>query len=257
MLFWLKRIVSFPTQPLPAALLLMLVGALLLRTRRRRLGRVFFLVGLVAIVAVTNRGAAHLLTDPLEHRYPPIPEIRDQLPAELADAQAVVVLGSGHSDDPRLAAVDELSPTGLSRLTEGLRLLRHLPHAQLIVSGAPGLSRLSHAQVAETAALSLGVEPSRIVRMDDPRDTHDEVIELTRRLDDKPFVLVTSAAHMPRAMALCQKAGLHAQAAPADFMLDEWSWSEVVSWDARALNASTRSLHEWVGRLWAWLRGQV
>jgi uncharacterized SAM-binding protein YcdF (DUF218 family) len=256
-LFWLKKIVSFPAQPLPAALLLMLAGAILLRTKRRRLGRVLFIAGLVVIVAITNTGVAHLLTDPLEHRYAAIPELHDELPADLADAQAVVVLGSGHLDDPRLSAVNQLFPSGLSRLMEGLRLLHHLPQAQLIVSGAPGLSRLAYAQVAETAARSLGVEPSRIARMDDPRDTHDEVTELTRRLGDKPFVLVTSAAHMPRAMAMCQKVGLHAHPAPADYRLDQWSWSDLLSWNAGALDASTRSLHEWVGRIWAWLRGQV
>ena len=254
MLYWLKRILSFPALPLPTAVILMVAGAILLRTKRRRLGRIAIVLAAVLVVTVTNGSVAHLLTDPLERRYAPVPELHGEVPAALANAQAVAVLGSGHLDDPGLSAINQLYPVGLSRLMEGVRLLRHLPQAQLIVSGAPGLSRLSHARVSETAALSLGVEPSRIVRLDDPRDTHDEVAELRRRLGDKPFVLVTSAAHLPRAMAMCQRAGLHAYPAPADFMLDEWTWSDLVTWDARALNASTRSLHEWVGLLWAWLR---
>lgn len=257
MLFWLKKVLSFVAVPLPCALVVIAAGAILLRTKRRRLGRVFVVGGMVVIAAVTNGAVAHLLTDPLEHRYPPIPELHSGLPAALADAQAVVVLGSGHQDNPRLSALNQLSPAGLSRLAEALRLLRHLPQAQLIVSGMPGLSRVSHAQVSETAALSLGIEQTRIVRLDDPRDTYEEVMELRRRLGDKPFLLVTSASHMPRALGMCQKAGLHARPAPADYMLSDWRWSEVLSWDAGALNASTRSLHEWFGRMWAWMRGQV
>jgi uncharacterized SAM-binding protein YcdF (DUF218 family) len=107
--------------------------------------------------------------------------------------------------------------------------------------------------------MSLGLAPERIVRLDTTRDTDDEAQELARRLGAEPFLLVTSAWHMPRSMALCEKAGLHPIAAPADFMLRpeaDAGWN-LLAWDLGALERSTKAIHERLGLLWARLRGQT
>jgi uncharacterized SAM-binding protein YcdF (DUF218 family) len=59
-------------------------------------------------------------------------------------------------------------------------------------------------------------------------------------------------------MALCEKAGLHPIAAPADFMLRpgaDTGWG-LVAWDLGALERSTKALHERLGLFWARLRGR-
>ena len=262
MLFWLKKTVALAFLPLSFILLAGGLGAILLWTERwARIGRWLVGVALLALAVFANRGVAFLLMHPLESRYPPVSEAAGagELPRGLADCRAIVVLGSGHGGPSAWPAIDRLIPSGLVRVAEAVRLARLLPAAKLIVSGNTGSGLVSHAQVLEEAAVSLGIEPGRIVRLDTPRDTHQEVIEITKRVGDAPFALVTSAAHMPRAMALCERAGLHPFPCPAGFMLRPDAGDHVIwlSWDLDAFDCSTKAVYERLGALWERLRGQV
>ena len=261
MLFWLKKVFTLPFLPLYFVLLVGGLGVvLMLWTRRLKLGRALVTAAVLALAIFSNKGVARFLIAPLESRYAAIPEApsRSELPAPVQACRTIVVLGGGHSDSTTLSRVNQLSSSALSRLTEALRLARLLPEAQVIVSGYDGPRKASHAQILAEAAQSLGLAPGRIVRLDTTRDTHDEALELARRLGSEPFLLVTSAWHMPRAMALCEKAGLRPIAVPADFMLrqevdDGWSF---LGWDLGALERSTKAIHERLGLLWSRLRRQ-
>jgi len=261
MLFWLKKALTLPFLPLYFALFTALAGNVLLCSKRRRLGRALVAASLLALAVFSNKGVAARLVEPLEARYVPMPEARvaGELPLAAVSCRAIVVLGGGHGDSAGFSRVNQLSSSALGRLAEAVRLARLLPEAKVMVSGDNGAQRLSHAQILAEAAGSLGITPDRIVRLDSPRDTDDEAQELARRLGREPFLLVTSAWHMPRAMALCEKAGLRPVAAPADFLLrpgvdTDWEW---VSWDLGALERSTKAIHERLGLLWLQLRGRV
>jgi uncharacterized SAM-binding protein YcdF (DUF218 family) len=54
----------------------------------------------------------------------------------------------------------------------------------------------SRARVAE----SLGVPRSEIIVLDKPKDTEEEAAAVKQAIGDAPFLLVTSASHLPRAM---------------------------------------------------------
>lgn len=261
MLFWLKKLLTLPFLPLYFTLIVGTAGViLLLCTKRQKLARVLVTIAVLALASFANKGVALLLIAPLENQYAAIPEARAtaDLPPSIIACRAVVVLGGGHSDSPGLSRVNQLSTSALARLTEGVRLARLLPDAKLIVSGYNGPRQFSHAQILAEAAQSLGVANTRIIRFDQTRDTDDEAQELARQLGREPFLLVTSAWHMPRAMALCEKAGLHPIAAPADFMLRpgaDTGW-DLVAWDLGALERSTKAIHERLGLFWAHLRGR-
>jgi len=261
MLFWLKKAVTVPFLPLYFALFTGLLGSALLWTKRQKLGRALVTASALSLLVFANKSVAIFLLGPLEHRYQAIPEARTatSLPAQVTACRAIVVLGGGHSDTNELSRVNQLSTSALSRLAEAVRLARLLPEAQLIVSGNNGPDHPSHAQILAEAALSLGIAPERIVRLDNTRDTDDEAQELARRLGHTPFLLVTSAWHMPRSMALCEKAGLQPIAAPADFMLrpGEENRHSFLSWGIDELERSTKGIHEHLGLLWAQLRGRA
>jgi len=74
------------------------------------------------------------------------------------------------------------------------------------------------------------------------------------------FLLVTSAVHMPRAMALFKKAGMNPVAAPAGFFdrkeKRRLSPEEFFP-NAEALQKSDRAVHEYLGIVWAKLRGKL
>jgi uncharacterized SAM-binding protein YcdF (DUF218 family) len=258
MLFWLKKALTTPFLPLYFALFTGLLGSALLWTKRQKTGRVFVTAAALSLAIFANKGVAYLLLGPLETRYTAIPEARTttDLPARVTACHTIVVLGGGHSDTTVLSRVNQLSTSALSRLAEAVRLARLLPDAQLIVSGYNGPDGPSHAQILAEAAMSLGVAPERITRLDTTRDTEDEAQELSHRLGREPFLLVTSAWHLPRAMALCEKAGLQPVAVPADFLQRpgaDTGW-QLLGWDLGALERSTMAIHERLGLFWAQLR---
>ncbi|MBK9992328.1 MAG: YdcF family protein [Verrucomicrobia bacterium] len=261
MLFWLKKILTLPFLPLHFALMAGSAGIVLLFwTKRQKTGRALVTIAVLALAIFSNKGVARFLIAPLESQYAAIPEARStsELPARIQACRTIVVLGGGHSDSTTLSRVNQLSSSALARLIEAVRLARLMPEAQVIVSGYNGPKTLSHAQILAEAAQSLGLAPERIIRLDTTRDTHDEALELARRLGSEPFLLVTSAWHMPRSMALCEKVGLHPIAVPTDFMLRQEvdSGWRILAWDLGALERSTKAIHERIGLFWSRLRGQ-
>lgn len=261
MFFWLKKLLGYWVNPVPVFVILLVVAALLLRSKRRaRLGRTLVTITAVLFLLLANKLVSTALVRPLETRYPAIPELTaSALPADVAKCRYVVVLGSGNADTPGLSAFDELSVSGRARITEAVRILHALPGAQLIVSGPAVDSPISHATVLERTAISLGVDPSRIQRIEHARDTEDESLAVKRRVGDAPVMVVTSAWHMPRAMALFRAAGVPAVACPTDYC-SQWDgrfhWRDLI-WDVESVDRSTVAIRERVGYVWISLRGKA
>ena len=118
---------------------------------------------------------------------------------------------------------------------------------QLVVSGWGGSDAVPQAQVMANAAIELGVKPEQIIQFPLAKDTLEEAQFLKWEIGDRPFRLVTSATHLPRAMMIFHQAGMHPQAAPADFIARGGYWWQL---DARNLLASQRAIHEYVGQTW-------
>jgi uncharacterized SAM-binding protein YcdF (DUF218 family) len=258
-MFWLKKLFSPFLLPLPLALVCGALGVLLSTSRRwQRTGRALLIFASLVLLAASNKWVSGRLVAPLESRYPAVGDFPSgaPLPPELAVCRYVVVLGGGHEDAENRPALSRLSPSARARLAEAVRLLRLLPAATLVVSGPRDDGGPTHAQVLADSAVSLGVDRARILMIDDARDTEEEAARLRERLGDAQVALVTSAWHLPRAMALCAAQGLHALPCPTDFLYStppRWRWSDF-TWDVPALERSTVAVHERLGLWWSQLR---
>lgn len=139
------------------------------------------------------------------------------------DSIHIMVLAAGYSPDPHLnAAVGQLAPTSLARLSEGIRIHRLFPHSQIVCSAGPARGdRQSQAAVTARAARELGVAPENLLLAPTPTNTREEAIAYRDLYGGKKrrLILVTSAIHMPRAMMHFRKAGLDPIPAPADFKI--------------------------------------
>ena len=228
-------------------MLLLGAGVVVGFTRRRRLGRGLVAAGLLVLVVFSLGPVADGLSRPLKQRYPAL------MPATpLEGIAAVAVLGAGYEPEPGRPVTGWLGRAGLERLVEGVRVLRLAPGSRMVVSAWGGSRDLSTAQVVARAAVSLGVDPSRIVRFDAPRDTAEEIAALHALVGTQKVVIVTSAEHMPRAMELAAQAGLDAVAAPVG-VAEKAPATGLRAWtpSVGALLRSTGAIHEWLGRVWA------
>lgn len=261
MFFWVKKLIAYFLMPLPLCLGLLWVGLLLTRfVRWAKLGRALVLTAAILLLLFSNKIVSLSLVRPLEFRHAAIPELRAgaPVPPPLAACRYVVVLGSGNADTPGRAALSQMSQSALARITEAVRLMRALPEARLVLNGPPVGANPSHATMLARAAMSLGIEPDRILLVEQVRDTEDESLATRARLGSEPFALVTSAWHMPRSVALFRHAGMNPLPCPTDFTGHDdgkWHWTDLL-WDVESLERSTWAVRERIGYLWIWLRGK-
>lgn len=229
--------------PIPFILLLLLLSFLV--WRRRSMAKYLVTCAFLLLLFLSSQLSVNTLVRPLESAYP-----INSTP--IAGACFVMVLGSGHADIAGATAVQSLSDVALTRLTEGIRQLKLGQECMLIVSGWGGeLTQVSHAEIMANAAIELGVDKNRIIQFPQARDTVEEAQYLQLMLGQASFRLVTSATHMPRAMTIFAAKGLHPDAAPTDFIgRDDFGWRLT----ADNLVASQRAIHEYIGRLWLWLK---
>ncbi|QYJ84975.1 YdcF family protein [Shewanella mesophila] len=237
-MFWLKKIVSQLLMPIPLSVLLLLIAILILR--RRKLVKSLILCSFTILLILSSQWGSYFLTSPLESQYPSNNE-------PISGQCIVMVLGSGHDSTVADLATQQLSAIALARLTEGLRQMSLGSDCQLVVSGWGGGDARPQAEVMAKAAVALGVDVSRIIQFPLAKDTLEEAQYLKWEIGDRPFRLVTSATHMPRAMMIFEHMGMQAQSAPSDFIARRGYWWRL---DATNLLASQRSIHEYVGQLW-------
>lgn len=84
-----------------------------------------------------------------------------------------------------------------------------LPKTRLILSGGGAFDPVPNAEMMADVAIALGVVEKDLVRETTSKDTKDEARLLKEIVGDDTFVMVTSASHMPRSMALFLKLGMN------------------------------------------------
>ena len=261
-MFLMKKIVSPFLFPLPLTLLVSFVGLCLLWfTRRQRAGKVAVTLGLVALFLLSHGLVAGRLLQPLEQAFPAFETaaLAGGAIGSAADAKYVVVLGAGTKSDPRLPITSQLADSTVVRLVEGIRIHRQIPGSVLVLSGGRVFDLTPEAEAMSQLAVELGVAQGDLIVEGGSRDTENQARMVRPIVGEAPFVLVTSAAHMPRSMALFRKVGLEPIPAPTRHRVRVGT---VVSPglffpSADDLIKSERAFYEVLGLAWAKLRGRV
>lgn len=247
-MFVLKQWVGAWLMPLPIAALLLAAGCLLKALGRRRLAITSFVLSAAAGLPAALGSVGNGLLHPLETRYPAVVDA-----AALAGSpRYIVVLGSSYRPRDDLPVTSALDSVSLVRLVEGVRLFRQLPGSLLVVSGGAVAGNPPVALGYARAAVELGVPAESILRMDDVLDTSVEIRTLHQRVGGSTVLLVTSAAHMPRAMEYCARYGVRAIAAPTGHLAEPFSAWTSRTWllpSATQLRKTEMALHEYLGLL--------
>jgi uncharacterized SAM-binding protein YcdF (DUF218 family) len=231
--------------PSQLGFLLAAAGILLLVPRRTRRAGILMLISAIAVLAVFSSGkTATGVMSPLEYAFPRIPD--DPPPA-----QAIVVLAAYAADDPDMSLSDRPNPSALYRIVEGVLLWRKCQDCRVIVTGSSPTTEVMGALV-----VALGVPSDRVTLDTDAINTAASATNVQRLLGTSRFFLVTSAGHLPRAMAAFAARGLEPIPAPTDHQLPRRVAQASWTLSPFHLQASDLAMHEWVGALWYRLRGQ-
>ncbi|WP_456325595.1 ElyC/SanA/YdcF family protein [Desulfonauticus submarinus] len=257
--FTLKKLIARLFFPLPLGMEIILLGWWLTRKKKkfasqtyRKVGRVLILSGCIFLYLVSCSPFIDQIMYHFEHRYLPVQDNK-------LDIDYIVVLGGGHISDEFLPANSQISAWTLPRVVESVRLKKMFPLAKVIYSGGIINDAQSNALVMQKIAVMLGVPKEDIILNKKVFDTRDEAKALKNILKDKKFILVTSASHMWRAVALFKKYGLKPIPSPSPYLSKKTSgylwWSYFPSY--KGLQKSERLFYELLGMAWAKLMGYI
>ncbi len=247
MFFVASKVLWLFLAPVNLLLVAALIGAALSGGRFARAGRRIAIVAIALLLAIGVLPLGVWLIAPLEDRFPPPP-------ASMLPPYGIIVLGGAIDDDLGRARHQVILVDGAARLTEAVALARRFPQARLVYTGGSNsliATDSSEARDAGALLTALGVDPARITLEDRSRNT-DENARFTRDLvhpePSQTWLLVTSAWHMPRAMALFRKAGFNVVADPVDYRsrgdFGDWRLNGEAS---RGFALFDLAVHEWVG----------
>lgn len=257
MFFYLSKIAWFVIQPLGLLFLIMLATGVAALMNWRRGAVLMSSFGLVLLVAGGWTNAGQMLLNPLEERFArPDPEPES--------VTGIIVLGGGMAGAVNLArGGHELEDAG-DRFVEGAILARRYPQAKLVISGGSGAliaAGEGDADSAERLMIALGVARDRLVLENRSRNTEENArftFDMVQPGEGETWLLVTSAFHMPRSMALFRKAGFAVTPWPVDYRTPGPAGLAMARRaPVDAMDELTLGLREWIGLSAYYLTGRI
>ncbi|MFH2138216.1 MAG: envelope biogenesis factor ElyC [Candidatus Omnitrophota bacterium] len=253
-MFLFKKIIASFLFPVPLTILFLISGIFLLWfSKKQKTGKVLITLGVILLILSSFSATASAILRPIEYKYPAFDS------SHLTKADFVVVLGGGHTSNSELPLLSQIGSASLVRLIEGIRIQREIKGSKLLLSAGKVFDPVSTAEIMRKTAKSLGVREEDIIIEDKSKDTKDQARIIKSMVKDKKFVLVTSASHMPRAMALFKKLGMEPIPASTGHLVVKSSrLSPAVFFPSSGnIDKAERAFYETMGLIWAKLRGQV
>ncbi len=234
-------------QPFPVALSLLALGCVLLWARQPRGGRALVSLSLLLLVASSIDPTVTSLLQPLEGQYAALPTLAT------APVRYVVLMGAAYDEQGYMPLSNRPNVAAMRRLLEGLEQYHAHPGSRLIVSGKGTYEGLSYADKMAALVQRLGVPAGDILIQNQSNNTEQEVALLAPMVGSAPFIVVTSAAHMPRTLYWFNRAGLHPLPAPTHYLGQlSGGWAQFPHLDN--IERTGFALHEYAGLAWQWLR---
>ena len=254
-MFLLSKLLGLAAEPVFWILLLLLIAVVQLPRRPQAARRWVLAAGAMLLLG----GWAPLpdaLLRHLERQYPDPPP----LPAQ--SYVGVIVLGGALESGYVGEGTEEPQVNGAAeRMTTVLPLLRQAPDLELVFTGGQGEyfgTGPSEAERARRFFVQLGLDPQRVRLESQSRNTYENAV-FTARLSGidprKPWILITSASHMPRALAVFRKQGWNVTPYSVDF-----NTGLSTPWTSYSLRISDKwpiALKEYIGILAYRLTGRI
>lgn len=219
------------------------------------IGRRIAFVAATMVVTLAILPVGKTVLAALEQRFPSLEDCT--LPGG-AQVSGIVLLGGGmsslrHGD----TVIDDLNEAS-DRVRYAAQLARSYPRIPIVVSGGQAFDRGTARSEADAMAdllMELGVAPERIIREAASQTTSENAALMTTSANDLPWLLVTSAFHMPRAVGSFEAAGTRVIAAPTDWR-SNWAVSPLEFSASANLEATDLAAREIIGLVGYWITGR-
>jgi len=240
--FLLKKFITFFVEPLGMILLLFIFGLYFLFVNKDYFAKILLSLSVSILLLFSYQPFSNFLVENLENQYSKYDYKQD--------IKYIHVLGAGHNTDKSQPLSSQVFS---KRVLEGVIIHKRIANSKIIFTGYEGDTDITNAKMNAYLAIALGVKEEDIIINGKPKDTKEEAIFIKSILSDEPFVLVTSATHMPRSIRLFKSLGLNPIAAPTDFHKNELN-GYLVAPRIIDLENSRISIHEYIGILWSMMK---
>jgi len=258
MSFFLSKFLPLFIYPVGIVIILLILALICLIRLKRRPAIAAISIALVILYLSSMPLLSDLLMRSLE--YQNLPKL------DLPVAEAIVILGGGTKSQIHPRPWIEVSEAG-DRILYGSKLWLQKKAPVLILSGGRislfGEGGRAESEDMAEIAIALGVNKSSILQDPDSLNTYENAVNVQKLLQKSnlnKIILVTSATHMPRSLAIFRKLGIEAIAAPTDFSIVDNNQAPNIFKilpDADALKNTTNALKEYIGliiyRLYGWV----
>ena len=213
MFFALSKALAFVLTPSNLLVMVGLAGLMLLLGRWRKTGWSILFISILgfSLAGWSPLGPAILMT--LEDRFP-----RPEIPASIA---GLVMLGGAVDIHITQARGLEAWNDQAERITAIAELANKFPAARIILSGGSGHpDAISESSIARQALVSMGIPEGRLELETRSRNTCENGAEsaiTAKPQSGEVWLLVTSASHMPRAVACFRAANFQVTPFPVDY----------------------------------------
>jgi uncharacterized SAM-binding protein YcdF (DUF218 family) len=254
MIFLIGKLFWLVARPGNLLCLILILGWLRRLMTRRRGGGILLTIGSLGLLAITVLPVSDGVIAPLEQRFPQ--------PATLPQRIDGIILLGGAVDTVITRAHGQVALNGAAeRITATLALARRYAAAPVLISGGNGgLGDNPLSEAAATAQLleEDGLDAKRLMLEERSRTTFDNAVfsrDLVHPQPGQVWLLVTSAAHMPRAVGCFRHVGWNVVPYPVDYRTGRslagrmWLGQNLVDLDEAA--------HEWVGLVAYRLFGRI
>ncbi len=262
MFVYLSKLLPLLIYPLGLGCILLIIA--FAGDYRRSWRKWFILTALVILWLGSNRWVSYALARSLEWQHLP--------PDPMPRAEVIVVLGGGTepADPPRpMTAINSAG----DRVLYAARLYQE-GYAPIILASGGNLDFSTDrgstpAEDMTELLILMGVPREAIWQQNESQNTYEDTlfsVEILTENGINDVILVTSALHMPRSIALFENQGIDVIPAPTDFTITEQNWRSTfrphvdeflifLLPNASSLGLTTNALKEYLGFLVYSLQG--
>lgn len=253
----LSSLLTLLVVPQNACALLIAIAFLCLLLRLRRTATLFAILGLSWVLTWSLPGTSIWMGGLLERAYPAADT------TALPQADAIIVLGGNTANNRGNWFLPHEKDSAISRLDTAEHLYRAGKAPILLLSGGALEGDVSEAQGLAYLLKQRGIPDSAILLDNQSRNTYENAYYSKQEMQKrglKTALLVTSALHMPRSVAVFAQQGISVIPAsnPPQIYLNG-NEPGISKWwpNLRALDASRSILKEYIGLAIYRLRGWV